>query len=276
MDLAVMVIAAREVGPVVARALASCAYVPGKARFLGDAFRKNVDRVAAVDFERVPITNRSLLRNRCEMVAHARACGLTHGIFLDGDDAFLPTVRAAVRAAEAIVAGFDAVWFDTLQVRRDNPEEPLHPASPLLSMRSVDWAGWPNGLGSIAQPYHAVRPDVVLSNPIGGAGAILFKLDAWPSIDEVGDRWGGEDLLYAAALAAGRTAAIRIPAVAYTTPGGGNLANDWSDGGNAMRDAMRIAEQRGFTFERMYDRDWREISVADFMARGLEWRPRPS
>lgn len=273
MRLAVMVIAADETKEQVQRAIDSALdFVIPDVLLLGNAKQRIWGR-GDVGVRVVQVSNESLLGNRCELVQRARDLGATHGLFLDADDAFLPTALAGVAAADALAPEASAVFFDTLQVVRGTSFAPAHQSQPFLSMAGPAWAGWP--LWWFGQ-MGLVTPSIVLSNQIAGAGAVLFRLDAWPTIEEVGHRWGGEDLLYTAALAAtpGRKAvAIRIPTVAYSAPGEGNLANDWRDGGTSLADAILVAEKRGYEFECMYDIDWHEVPFESFLARGLEWRP---
>ena len=174
----------------------------------------------------VPLSNRSIGANRNELVEAAPRGSWC--MFLDHDDAYLPTLSAFLQLVELRrTVGLEVFVGDTLNVdalgRTPSSDDSF---SALWSMPDGDeWAGWPlevrHGYG-----WCPVAPAGMLAARWVHLGAVLFQRDHWRMMQGCQDRtFTGEDHDAVARLAfTGLMQALLLPIHMYTMPNGRRCA----------------------------------------------------
>lgn len=221
------------------------------------------------DVELVEYDNRSILHNRRALVEAAPEGAWC--IFLDGDDVFMPTLRAALAWGQALDPEAEALFCDTLQV--DAAGLPTHPTAPTWSRRSPEWSGWPDWLPAGG----LLTFGCAIGNCIAGAGAIFFQRKAWIRLPEMGEWFGGEDFLYTAALVTtARCVLVPLVTVRYLAPSAAKQgvvgsSSDWS-GPDPVRAAIEMHRQHWGEPDYLYDNDWVALLTVDAFLADLDRR----
>lgn len=152
-------------------------------------------KIPAVHF--IEVSNKSLLRNRWELLSEARDSDWV--LFLDPDDVLLRPAVMLLKTADEDPTLF-SVWGDVLE---DGGE--------LWSDRRPP---------DLPDHFGEVQPSIAASMPVSSTGSILFRPSLFERVAEVPDLWGGEDWYLGTLIALqGRSKFVRVPVMEYVRSG---------------------------------------------------------